>query len=60
MAKKKPEIIEHEKAIFLYGNKKDFDAGKDDTYVPGCVNNGISESAAKIIWAKMEKFAEYA
>ena len=60
MAKKKPEIIEREKAIFLYGNKKDYDAGKDDAYVPGCINNGIDEQAALIIWAKMEKFAEYA
>lgn len=60
MAKKKPEIIEHEKNIFLYGNKKDYKAGKDNAYVPGCINNGISEDAAKIIWEKMEKFSLYA
>jgi DNA polymerase-3 subunit alpha len=60
MAKKKPEIIEHEKSIFLYGNKKDFDSGKDSAYVPGCIKNGIDEQAALTIWGKMEKFAEYA
>lgn len=60
MAKKKPEIIEKEKAIFLYGNKEDCDSGKDQEYVPGCINNGIHEEAAKTIWRKMEKFAEYA
>lgn len=60
MAKKKPEILAKEKNIFLYGNKKAFEAGKDKTFVPGCVANGIPESVAKSIWAKMEKFSEYA
>jgi DNA polymerase-3 subunit alpha len=60
MAKKKPELIENEKRIFFYGNKAEFDAKKDKIYVPGCINNGISEEAAKIIWAKMEKFSAYA
>lgn len=60
MAKKKPEIIEKEKEIFLYGNKKDYENGKDNAFVPGCINNGISESAAREIWHKMEKFSLYA
>ena len=60
MAKKKPELIAHEKKIFLYGNKKDFEAGIDKVYVPGCINNGISEEAALTIWEKMEKFSAYA
>ena len=60
MAKKKQYIIDAEKEIFLNGNKKAFDSGKDNAYVPGCINNGISPEAANIIWAKMEKFAEYA
>lgn len=50
MGKKKQKVMDAEKEIFLHGDKKTI----------GCIANGISETAANIIWAKMAKFAEYA
>lgn len=58
--KKKLDVMEKEHDRFIYGNKKDFDAGKAKHYVPGCVGNGISERVAQEIWDKMVKFASYA
>lgn len=58
--KKKLDVMEKEHDRFIYGNKKDFDAGKAKHYVPGCVGNGIDERVAQEIWEKMVKFASYA
>lgn len=58
--KKKEDVMAKEQTRFIYGNKKDYDAGKAKHYVPGCVNNGVSEETALLIWGKMKKFAEYA
>lgn len=60
MGKKKHDIMAAEKLVFIYGNKADYDAGKDKNYAPGCVANGIPEAIAEEIWAQMEKFASYA
>lgn len=60
MSKKKQEIMEAEKHVFLHGNKEAFDSGKDSNYAPGCIANGIAERTAIHIWNKMEKFASYA
>lgn len=58
MGKKKHYIMDAEKQIFLYGNK---DSKKEDeAFVPGCIANGIPESAALTIWDKMAEFASYA
>ena len=58
MGKKKVYIMDAEKQVFLYGNKNS--RKEDEAYVPGCIANGISESAALVIWDKMAAFAAYA
>lgn len=60
MGKKKQDIMDQERNVFIYGNKKEFDEGKDANYAPGCVANGISEEVATIVWNKMADFAKYA
>lgn len=60
MGKKKQEMMDKEKEVFLNGNRKDYEAGKEKQLVPGCHENGVSEEAANTIWQKMSKFAEYA
>jgi len=52
MSKKKQSVMEEEEANFVYGNEKQG--------VPGCVNKGISETAAKKIYGEMMDFAKYA
>jgi len=60
MGKKKTKELELEKDIFIYGNKKDFESGKDPKYVPGCLENGISIEIAESIWEQMSNFGRYA
>ncbi len=56
MSKKKMEVMEEERANFVYGK-----TGEDGSVeVPGCVRNGISAEAANQIFDDMVKFAEYA
>lgn len=52
--------MDHEKQVFIYGNKKDYEAGKDESFAPGCIANGISEEIATKVWDKMADFAKYA
>ncbi|MBQ7013587.1 MAG: DNA polymerase III subunit alpha [Oscillospiraceae bacterium] len=53
MAKKKPEEMEKERRIFLYGS------GQDDGCI-GAVANGIPLEIAEEIFGQMESFASYA
>ncbi|MCQ2506262.1 MAG: DNA polymerase III subunit alpha [Lachnospiraceae bacterium] len=52
MSKKHADELEAEEKNFIYGNAEEG--------IKGCVGNGISEEAAKSIFAKMMDFAEYA
>ena len=52
MGKKIRAIIDEYGEYFIHGSKQ--------LGIKGCVANGISESTAKGIWEKMEKFSEYA
>ncbi len=52
MSKKKDEVMEKERANFVYGNQEEG--------VNGCINNGISEDVANEIYDKMIDFAKYA
>ncbi len=52
MSKKKDAVMQKERANFVYGNP--------DENVKGCVNNGISEEVANVIYDKMIDFAKYA
>lgn len=52
--------MDAEKTVFIYGNKEAFESGKDASYAPGCIANGISEEIAEKIWGQMESFASYA
>lgn len=52
MSKKKQDVMEKERANFVYGNKEE--------NVPGCVEKGISEEVASTIYDEMMDFAKYA
>lgn len=56
MSKKKADVMERERQIFIYGL-----VGEDGTVeVEGCVRRGVSEATAKAIFHEMESFASYA
>ena len=52
MSKKKQEVMQKERANFVYGNEQEG--------VPGCVASGISEKVASQIYDDMMDFAKYA
>lgn len=52
MSKKKQDVMEKERANFVYGNKEEG--------VPGCVANGIDAKVADQIYEDMMDFAKYA
>ena len=52
MAKKKHDVMEKERSIFLYGS--------EDKTVKGAIANGVSKSAAESIFEEMMDFAQYA
>ncbi len=52
MSKKKQDVMEKERANFIYGNEEEG--------VPGCVANGINEGVAGQIYEDMMDFAKYA
>ncbi len=52
MSKKKTDVMNTERQNFIYGNEEEG--------IKGCINNGISESAARQIFEDMEDFAKYA
>lgn len=52
MSKKKSDVMEKEKADFVYGNS--------ERGIQGCINRGISEEVAKRIYDEMLDFAKYA
>ena len=52
MSKKKQYVIDENRQSFVYGDKK-----QD---IEGCVNRGISEKAANLIYDSMNDFAKYA
>ena len=52
MSKKKADVMEKERQIFVYGDP--------ETNVPGCVANGIDEKVANKIYDDMIDFAKYA
>lgn len=52
MSKKKASVMEKERRNFVYGNEEEG--------VKGCVNNGIKEATANLIYDEMTDFAKYA
>ena len=56
MAKKKHDVMEKERNIFLYGNKND----DGTTECCGAIANGINEKTANEIFDEMSGFASYA
>lgn len=52
MSKKKQDVMEKERANFVYGNEEEG--------VPGCVSRGIPEEIASTIYDEMMDFAKYA
>ena len=52
MAKKKKDVMEKERRVFVYGD--------DEIGVPGAVRRGVPAKVAESIFAQMMDFAEYA
>ncbi len=52
ISKKKQKVIEEERKVFVYGDPAQ--------NIPGCVGNGVSESAAQSIYDEIVEFANYA
>ncbi len=52
ISKKKQKVIEEERKVFVYGDEKQG--------IPGCVANGVTESAAQSIYDEIVAFANYA
>lgn len=56
MSKKKADVMERERQIFIYGLTRE-----DGTVeVDGCIRRGVDEETAKALWGEMESFASYA
>lgn len=56
MSKKKHDVMEKEKQIFIHGLVND----QGEVEVDGCLRRGIDEATAMSIFAEMESFASYA
>ena len=52
MSKKKADVMQKERQIFVYGD--------EENGVPGCIKNGIDEKIANKIYDEMIDFAKYA
>ena len=56
MSKKKHDVLEKEKQVFLYGLRKE-----DGTYeIDGCLRRGVDEKTAEILFGEIQDFASYA
>ena len=56
MSKKKHDVMERERAIFIHGMTDE----NGNVVVEGCVRRGIDEAAAASVFSEMESFASYA
>jgi DNA polymerase-3 subunit alpha len=56
MSKKKHDVMEREKKIFIHGLVND----KGEVEVEGCLRRGIDQATALSIFSEMESFASYA
>ena len=59
--KKIQAILDEYKPFFINGSGEEIDPKTKKPYgIKGCIDNGISEEIADLIWHKMENFAKYA
>lgn len=56
MAKKKRDVLEKERQVFLYGQKRE----DGSLEVEGCVNRGVDAAVAEQLFREIENFASYA
>lgn len=56
MSKKKADVMEREKQIFIHGLQREDGSWEAE----GCVNRGVDEKTAEEIFRQMESFASYA
>lgn len=59
IAKKKLDILNENKALFIHGGDMTVSGGVV-THVAGCVANGVSEDVAEKLWNQILDFASYA
>lgn len=56
MAKKKRDVLEKERQIFIYGQQRE-----NGSYeVEGCINRGVDRAVAEELFKEIESFASYA
>ena len=56
MSKKKHDVLEREKQIFIHGQRREDGSWE----VEGCVNRGVAESVAEALFQEIGDFASYA
>ena len=56
MSKKKHEVMEREREIFIHGLTNE----QGEVEVDGCIRRGVDEATATAIYGEMESFASYA
>lgn len=61
MGKKIQELLDEFKPYFIYGSGDAIDPNTKQPFgIKGCIANGVPEDVATRLWAKMERFGEYA
>lgn len=60
MSKKKQYVIDENRSTFVYGGDMVSAKTGEVVHVPGCIANGIDETAANGIYDRMVDFAKYA
>ena len=60
MGKKKLDVMEREREVFLHGNAKEVEEDPSVKPVHGCIAIGISEEVGNKIYDRMVEFAKYA
>ncbi len=56
MAKKKRDVLEREKEVFLHGQRREDGSWE----VEGCLNRGVDQATAEELFREIESFASYA
>ncbi len=56
MAKKKRDVLEKERQVFLYGQQREDGSWE----VEGCLNRGVDKATAEELFKEIESFASYA
>lgn len=56
MSKKKHDVLERERQVFVHGQQREDGSWE----IEGCVNRGVEEAVAEILFKEIQNFASYA